>query len=435
MKKQKIVLSTLSTEGQFVNWTTQKHFTPKTVKYMPLGILSLASNIPDGHEIVILDPASEGWGIEETIQKIEAEKPDILGLSALTRRVYALNEILKKTSASYKVVGGPHATYYADEILQKGADAVFVGQLADKEFAEAVETKPLGIINCKTDINEINFPRRHFLDIESYFVRGEDATVFESNKRLPIFSSVGCPRKCNYCNVQLRDKTRYKNPKTILDEMEYLYSIDARSVHFFDDNFNSNSKNLKETLDEMEKRNFYVEWSGRGQVIMDLSLVERMVGNGFKRIHSGIEALDDKLLKFWEKGQTVRQVEEFCKVMNKNNVEILGFFILGSPYPHETEEYRRILPQKIRDLGINYPYFSILFPEPDTGYYRSLLRDGIYKEDHWAKFMKNPIRDFEIPYPYSEQKRKEVIDYTNRIIEDFKKTNYKHREELKNLKK
>ena len=36
---------------------------------------------------------------EETIQKIEAEKPDILGLSALTRRVYALNEILKKTSA------------------------------------------------------------------------------------------------------------------------------------------------------------------------------------------------------------------------------------------------------------------------------------------------------------------------------------------------
>lgn len=424
---QKIVLSNLPTEGQFVNWTTQKHFTPKAVKYMPLGILSLASNLPEGHEVVVLDPASEGWGIEETIQRIEKEKPDILGLSALTRRVYALNEILKKTSAPYKVVGGPHATYYAEHILERGADAVFIGQLADKEFAEAIEKKPRGIIDCETDINEINFPRRHFLNIESYFVKGEDATVFESNKRVPMFSSVGCPRKCNYCNVQLREKTRYKNPKTILDEMEYLYSIGAKSIHIFDDNFNMNSKNLKETLDEMEKRNFYVEWSGRGQVIMDFSLVERMVKNGFRRIHSGIEALDNKLLRFWEKGQTVKQIEKFCGVMNKNNVEILGFFILGSPYPYETEEYRKKLPQRIRDLGINYPYFSILFPEPDTGYYRNLLRERHYKKDYWAEFMKNPTRDFEIPYPYSKEMRKEVIDYVNWIIEDFKKTSYKHR--------
>jgi hypothetical protein len=40
MKKKKILLSTLPTEGQFVDWRTPKIFLPEKVKYMPLGILS-----------------------------------------------------------------------------------------------------------------------------------------------------------------------------------------------------------------------------------------------------------------------------------------------------------------------------------------------------------------------------------------------------------
>lgn len=411
----KIVLSTLSKEGQFINWSGQKCLLPDKVKYMPLGILSLASNIPKKYDVVILDPASEGWTIDQTIERIESEKPDILGLSALTRRVWSLDETLKKISVPYKVVGGPHATRYAEEIIKKGADAVFVGQLADNEFANAIETKPKGIIYCDTKINDIHFPKRDFLDIQNYFP-GE-STLFEANKRLPMFSSVGCPRHCTYCNVQSK-KCQYKNSGIILDEMEYLYSVGARSIHILDDNFNINSNHLKGILDEMEKRNFYLEWSGRGQIRMDFKLSERMAKTGFKRVHAGIEALDDSLLKSWNKNQTVKEIETFCSEMNKADIDILGFFILGSPF--ETEKYRSNLPNKIRDLGIKYSFFSILFPEPDTEYYNSLLKEGYYKKDYWAEFMKNPSPYFEIPYPYGEKRREEVQNYTNWIIEELK---------------
>jgi anaerobic magnesium-protoporphyrin IX monomethyl ester cyclase len=411
----KIVLSSLPTEGQFINWAGQKYFLPKEVVYMPLGILSLASNIPPKYDVKILDPASEGWTVEETINNIEKEKPDILGLSALTRRVWALEEILKKTSAPYKVVGGPHATYYAEEILRKKADAVFVGQLADREFAEAIETKPRGIIECTTGINDIHFPKRDFLKIENYFP--ENAPLFEANKRLPMFSSVGCPRRCTYCNVQSK-KGQYKNPATILDEMEYLYSVGARSIHVLDDNFNFNQPHLRGILEEMDKRDFYIEWSGRGQIKMDFSLVPRMVERGFKRIHAGVEALDNKLLKNWNKGQTVKDIEVFCNEMNKNNVDIIGFFILGDPL--DTEEYVKNLPRRIKEFGIKYPFFSVLFPEPDTEYYRSLVRDGHYKKDYWAEFMKHPTPYFEIPYPYGEKRKEEVLSYTKEIINEFK---------------
>jgi len=47
MKRKKIVLATMPVEGEFVNWTTPNFFTPTNVnKYIPLGILSLATNLP-----------------------------------------------------------------------------------------------------------------------------------------------------------------------------------------------------------------------------------------------------------------------------------------------------------------------------------------------------------------------------------------------------
>ena len=59
----------------------------------------------------------------------------------------------------------------------------------------------------------------------------------------------------------------------------------------------------------MEKRNLNVEWSGRGQVKMDLSLAEALSNRGFKRIHVGIEALDNDILKYFNKQQTVEDIE------------------------------------------------------------------------------------------------------------------------------
>src|SRR3989344_2567522 len=409
----KVLLTTLPTEGEFVNWTTPKHFQPTAVKYLPLGILSLASNLSKEYDIKLLDPPSEGWTIEETINQIEKENPDVLGISAVTRRVYALNKILKSTSAPYKAVGGPHATNYANQILENGADAVFVGSLADKEFNKSIKVSQKGIINCNTIINEINFPRRDFLDIEAYFPK--EFVLFKSKNRLPMFSSVGCPNRCNFCNVQEK-KVQRKDPEKIIEEMKYLISLGSESVHFLDDNFNTNEKYLNQVLDEMEKNNLNVEWSGRGEARMSDYMTQRLASHNFKRIHVGIEALDDNILKFFRKPVRVKHIDKFCNTLGKYNIDILGYFIIGAPV--QPLDYTKQLPQKIRDLGIKFPYFNMLFPEPDTEYYTSLLRDGFYKKDYWSEYMKNPTPYFEIPYPYGDKKKEEIINSVNELISE-----------------
>lgn len=419
----KVVLTTLPMEGEFVNWTTPKYFRPTRVnRYMPLGVLSLASNLlDDNHNVVVLDPSSEGWSINETVKKIEEEKADVLGISAITTRVYALNKILEKTATPYKTVGGPHATHYAQQILRAGADAVFIGGIADFEFKKAVKTHQKGIIYCNTKLNEINFPRRDFLKVERYFP--QDFVLFKAQNRLPMFTSVGCPRVCNFCNVQGKTLQR-KDPKVIVEEMKYLVSIDCKSIHLLDDNFNTDENYLHEVIDEMEKNNLSIEWSGRGEAEMSEEMAKRLAEHNFKRIHCGIEALDDDILKFYRKRIRTKDIYKFCMTANKHNIDILGYFIIGSPL--DTEEYWEQLPQKIRKLGIKHPYFNMLFPEPDTDYYRDLIRDGTYEKDYWAEYMESPMPYYELPYPYGEERKQKVINVINRLIEEFKEDNIKN---------
>ncbi len=413
----KIVLTTLPKEGSAFNWVTPKYFYPDDSKFVPLGLLSLASNLPSEHEITVLDPNSFCWSIDKTIEEIEKQRPDILGISAVTLKAYSMVKILKETSAPYKIVGGPHTTNNSSSILNQGADATFIGQLADLEFVDAIKNKPKGIVYCNTNLNQIKFPNRKFIDINFYY---PSSILFSANNRMSTFSSVGCPHHCSFCDVQTK-KIQRKSPESLLEEMIYLQKIGAKSIHLMDDNFNTNESYLESICSEMDKKEFYSEWSGRGQAKISPHIANMLSERNFKRIHVGFESLSDKTLKFFNKPQNFSQIQKFCETTNKYGIDILGYFIIGAPT--ETEEDKHTMAQKINDLGIKYPYINILQPLPNTEYYSFLLNEGIYKKDYWAEYISNPVPDFMLPFPYGEKKWQEDAEFVNEMINLFKEKN------------
>ena len=415
-KKFKIVLSTLPSEGEYQSWITPKAAQPASVKYIPLGLLSLASNLP-GHEVVIIDPLFDNLTIKQTIDKINAEKADIVGFSAVSRRSFALYSIMPKIKAEYVVVGGPHCTVYHDDIIKRGADAVFVGGLADNDFASWIEDPQRGVVvHCATNIKDIKFPNRSLIDYEKYFYSGK--VLFESSRRMSMFSSVGCPNKCTFCTVQGKT-VQWKNPNTIAHEIQSMLALGAESIHIMDDNFNIRRSHIVGFLDEIENRGINTEWSIRGQVKFDYSLVPRMKKLGMKRIHVGIESLEDHCLKWMGKNQTVKDIEEFCRVMNDNEIEIVSYFIIGTPV--ETTKYVDSLPDKIEKLKIAIPYVNVLFPEPDTKYYFNLVKSGVYDKDLWKEYFNNPSPDFVIPSPIGMEKQEILINKAEEIVRRFMK--------------
>ena len=250
----------------------------------------------------------------------------------------------------------------------------------------------------------------------------KELVLFRAENRLPMFSSVGCPQQCTFCNVQTK-KPQLKNASAVVDEMEYLYTIGCRSVHILDDNFNVIPNHLDRVSTEMNKRGFNSEWSGRGQVRMkDYTTLEKLTNYGFKRIHVGFEHFDSDVLKWFRKPETIQDIDRFCEAMNRSNIDMLGYFIIGTPLEMQRDkmDYVEKLPEKIREHNIKHPFFNVLYPEPDTEYYRQLVSQGVYDRDVWTEYMANPVPDFEIKYPYGEARRNEVMAQVQWLIEEFK---------------
>ena len=420
----KVMLITLPNEGQVLDYTTPTFYQSKAVRYMPLGILSVAAGVSPWHELRILDASSHDLSINDTCEEIEAFGPDVLGISAVTQKAYAMAEILRRVKAPLKVVGGPHVTHYAKETLKLGADAVFVHD-GDRNFGAWLDgDNKSGIFeDYIEDIDSLPFPRRELLNIGDYAVREEDKTktlLKKSGTRLPIFSSKGCPFRCVFCDVSEK-KFRHRSPSRVVDEMETVLSLGADSVHILDDSFNVKRDRVLEICTDIRRRGLKFEWSARGRAQLDRETTEALTEAGCRRLHVGVESLDPDVLRFMNKGLNVETIRKFFGLCREYGIETVAYFILGAPM--ETREYRQRLPTMIHELGVTYPYFNILYPLSNTRYYQLLLEDGTFKRDYWQEFAEKPTPNYELPLPRSEDLHAELQETVRGYLEEFYKRN------------
>jgi len=420
IKAKRILFTVMPYEGEVQDRQTDKFFKNSAVKYMPLGVLSVGACIPEGYEFAVLDPASRGLDLAETIEEIEKFQPDVLGLSVVTYRAWAMTQILMKTSAPIKVVGGPHATFNSKTIREQGAHAVFVGD-AERTFPTWLEDGcPSGIFNSQpVDLDTLPFPARHLLDLKDYEILPNKDMLFQvGHLRLPMYSSKGCPLSCIYCDVQ--QKTfNFKSPERCVEEFKELIDIGSTSIHILDDAFNIQKERISTMAKLIESEGISVDWSARGTVETREEVMADLGAGGCKRLHVGIEHLDDEVLAYFKKAQRLSHIEKFCELSDKNGIIILGYFIIGAKM--ETEAYRRDLPRKIEELGIKLPFFNTLSPLAETPYYYELLKDGSLDRDYWAEFIANPVKDFVMPSARTLEEDTELQSVIDEYVAHFKR--------------
>lgn len=420
MRPKKILLTVMPYEGEVLDRITARFYKNNAVKYMPLGVLSLAACIPVHYEVKILDAASRGLSLDRTLEEIEDYAPDVLGLSVVTYRAWAMTEILKRSSAPIKVVGGPHATKNHATILTQGARAVFVND-AEITFPTWLENGcPKGVFDGgQVDLSILPLPARHLLDLEEYRIEENDNLLFKVGAfRMPMFSSKGCPYACVYCDVQQKN-FNFKSVDKCAEEFIELIRLGATSIHILDDAFNINKGRVSDLSKELIKRNINIDWSARGTVEVRESVIADLAAAGCKRLHVGIESLDDSILAYFKKSCRIKHIEIFCELCRKYSIDILGYFVIGAP--GESDKYLNDLPQRIESLGIRLPFFNLLTPLAETPYYEELLREGKFKRDHWRDFCENPVRDFIIPETRSEEEEERLRLIIDDYVAFFKK--------------
>lgn len=420
---------TLPREGESLDYTTRDYLLTDFSKYPPLGLMAIATQVDRRHEISIYDPGVQAHTIEDACRHILKVRPDVLGISVVTRRLWALKEISCTIKAQLPqcriIVGGPHINYWPRETLELGNIDYALSGCSESSFPRLIEEISAGEKRDRLDhisqlhcvrerrvysievpesshvsLDQIPFPRRDLIPQDLYF------TAVDMSRMATTYSSRGCPFHCIFCDVQEKGFA-FRSGRNMADEFEALCAQGYEEIHIFDDAFNIRKDRVIELCNELQKRRIRVKWSVRARVNpWDREMMQAVKEQGCVRIHVGVESLDDATLRYMKKRQSVKEIMTFFSMCNDVGIDTLAYFIIG--FPTETPAYRASLYEKALELNPTYAFVNILFPLARTEYYESLVRTGVYGRDHWKDYVVNPTPYFNLPLPRSVELQREL---------------------------
>jgi radical SAM superfamily enzyme YgiQ (UPF0313 family) len=339
----------------------------------PLGLISVASMLPDNWECRLVDcnvrpvtDADWGWADIVMLSGMIVQKPHLLELVGEARR---RNKPV--------VVGGPYATALPDELRAAGADFLVLdeAELTLPLFLEAVSRGVSGGTftagGAKPDVTMTPAPRFDLLDMAAY-------------DSMSVQFSRGCPFLCEFCDIIILygRRPRTKTPAQILVEMDRLYRLGWRGTVFIvDDNFVGNRKAAKEMLRELvgwqAAHGFPFQFDTEASVDLaqDPELLDLMVACGFRSVFLGIETLDTESLERTLKHQNLRQpLDEAVAAITGSGIRVMAGFIIG--FDGEVAGAGARIVSFVERTAIPSAFVSMLQALPGTALWNRLSREG-----------------------------------------------------------
>ncbi|WP_321422358.1 B12-binding domain-containing radical SAM protein [uncultured Methanobacterium sp.] len=370
----------------------------------PLGIAYMAAVLEENAiDVKIIDAAALEMSWETLETEIKTISPDLVAITALTPTIdKALQtaELAKKTCPQATVVmGGYHPTFNHQEMLEKDyVDIVVMGE-GEYTLLDLVETldeggdlkNVLGIayeggVNPPRplieDLDELPFPARHLLPMDSYKIL---------NMKLhtaTLISGRGCPMQCSFCaSAALHGrKLRMRSPKNVVDEMEHLINDhDSGMIAFMDDTFTLKPSVVEEICDEIMRRDIDVYWgcTARADTLSE-KLLRKMSDSGCITMFLGVESADQQQLDRVNKQLTIEKIRQAFKLSRENDIRTIASVVLGMP--GDTKESIERTIKFVRELNPSYALFSLATPYPGTRFYQEAVQDNLIKVKDWSKY-------------------------------------------------
>lgn len=397
----------------------------------PLGILYLASSLRAhfGHEIdvSIHDMRLFRDDADTFADEIVATGFDIVGFSALNFEAEVSQRMAARIKAAAPetilALGGPYAHSSPERIRASAAfDWIFDGE-AERTFARTIEAWRAGNedemraipgltwrkhrngayhINGGTDsiqdLDSLPYPAWDLVPFATYAKRPNMNGWLRGRAYAPIFTSRGCPYKCNYCHDIFGKKYRWRSVENVVNEIALLherYGIDEFQI--IDDIFNLHKPRMREIARAIIARfgarrlHFCFPNGVRADILdpEDLPLLRDM---GVYQIAVAIETVTPRLQAMVEKHLNIDRVREVVAACAQVGIYTKGFFMLG--FPTETREEIEATIQFALDSQLTFAGFYLVVPQEGTPIHalakreapealRQITRKDFYSERSW----------------------------------------------------
>jgi anaerobic magnesium-protoporphyrin IX monomethyl ester cyclase len=402
----------------------------------PLGLLYVAAYLEQfsAHRVEVLDAQAEELSYEALKEEIVLRRPDVVGLTAMTFTLLDVIEtarLVKEINPATPVVlGGPHVHLYPQETLDiPEVDYLVLGE-GEVAFAEMLDRigDPAGLAQVEGiafnnngervitsiraleyDLDALPFPARHLTPYKKY-----SSVIAKRAPITTIFTSRGCPHKCIFCDrPHLGKQFRARSAKNVVDEMEECVNIGIREFLVYDDTFTIQRQRVLDVCDEIVRRKLDIGWDIRARVnTVDGEMLRKLRRANCERIHYGVEAGTDRVLKILQKGITLEQARWAFHITKKAGISTLAYFMVGSPT--ETREDIMETIGLAKSLGPDFVHITIVTPFPGTQLYAMGMDQGQFTHDFWREFAAHPTSDFQPQYweeNLSRQELQELVTY------------------------
>jgi len=308
---------------------------------------------------------------ESPDEAVTSFNPDFLAFSLATgahRTLLDLAEALRRRYRIPVIVGGPHATFFAETIPSTAADYVVVGQ-GEQAIVDIVEGRAEQRIlrYPLADPETLPFPDREL--IYRY-------PEFRNNPMKNVIACRDCPYSCGYCynhtwkemfsrHEHFLRKRSVTSVLAEIDEIRHAYPLEQ--VLFIDDNFLFDHAWLEE-FTERYPREIGLPFLCSGSLnLLTEELIRRLKDAGLLMMNFALESADtDVQRKLLNRGHvTNEQVTEGITLLHRYGVKSRMQNMIGLPVRDSLADALNTLAFN-RDNQVDDSWVSIFQPYPNT---------------------------------------------------------------------
>ncbi len=368
-----------------------------------LGYLSYAVISARGDETLIVDARKLRLSESATVSHIIAFNPDVVGVTAMTfeasEAISLISTIKQQIPGVPVLFGGAHATGCGASLLNTvEADYLVIGEGENTLVELLTSLENSGDVSAVKGLawrngEEIVFngerpliENMDKLDIdwegigpEKYFglwTRNAGNTVAKTGRRLPVFTSRGCPFGCIYCHRIFGRKYRvFSSRKIVTDMLSLRNRYRVREFEIIDDTFNlelDRSKELMQAIIDADLKCSLAFSGGLRVDRVDDELLDLMVRAGTYRINYAVESASSRIQKLIGKNLDIDSARQVINNTVSKNVITGVYYMLG--FPGETQEEMSLTIDFAVSLRNHVASFAYMQPFPGTEVARSSLQ-------------------------------------------------------------
>lgn len=344
----------------------------RSMREMPLTICTLAALTPDypDLDIKLVDCSVDRLPLDYT--------PDLVAISVITgcaNSAYALAEHYRGRKIPV-VLGGVHVTILPGEAIRH-ADAIVIGR-AEKAWPRLVEDFRAGRMQRVYEehvvddlLLDVPSPRRDLHRRSGYMVPDS------------IQATRGCKKICDFCTVPAVWPKYLRRP--VGDVIRDIKATRGQYLAFNDVSIAEDPEYAKELFRAMIP--LRKKWGGLATVdiVNDPELLDLMKASGCGYLLFGFESDSQTTLRNIRKGfNKPVNYDEVIRTMHAMDISVQGCFVFG--FDHDDREVFRRTVERVNELKIDIPRYSLYTPYPGTELFRRLQGEGRILSYNWDDY-------------------------------------------------